>query len=326
MTIYKGYELDAQLVEVMIGLDKILDKAPLGERSPEQARKLLHQRTAYYQSLGARRPDNLDIHDDVVSGSDAQIPVRIYRPKGVEKRLPILLYFHGGAWMRGDLDTHDDLAGRFAGEVCCVVVSVDYRLAPEHKFPAAVEDAYVALLWVSREADKLNIDKNKIALCGDSSGGNIAAALALMTRDQQGPNPIFQLLLYPVLDLSSFETTSYLENGDKGFGLTKDKMIWARELYLEKDEDKLQSYASPLLAPDLVGLSAAKIITAEYDPLRDEGQAYARRLEQAGVDVSYSCYPGMTHGIFDVVGVVDTSRRAMDEVVEALRSVFSEQE
>ena len=134
------------------------------------------------------------------------------------------------------------------------------------------------------------------------------------------------MLLYPVLDLSSFETTSYLENGDKGFGLTKDKMIWARELYLAKEEDKLHPYASPLLAPDLIGLPAVKIITAEYDPLRDEGQAYARRLEQAGVDVSYSCYPGMTHGIFDVVGVVDTSRRAMDEVVEALRSVFSEQE
>ena len=318
-TNYKGYDLDPQLVEVLMGLDKALEKIPPDQWSPEREREQMRQKTRYLQSLGSRRANDVDVKDCHIPGSEIHIPVRAYRPKNFNEPLPAILYFHGGAWIRGDLDTHDDIAGRLAGEVGCVVISIDYRLAPENMFPAAVDDGFTVLKWISKRAEYLNIDGEKIAVCGDSAGGNIAAALALMTKNLQGPGLIFQLLMYPVLDLSSFDNSSYIEHGDKGFGLSREMMIWARDIYLSKLEDRLHPFASPLLAEDCSGLPPAKIITAEYDPLRDEGQAYADKLQNAGVNVSYSCYPKMIHGMFGLVGIVDACRTAMDDAVRALK-------
>ena len=167
MTILRGYELDTQLVEVLIGLENALDKIPVDQWSAKLEREQMRQKTRYLQSLGARRENNIDVHDRCVSASMVDIPVRIYRPKDNDERLPILLYFHGSAWIRGDLDTHDDIAGRLAGGSICLVISVDYRLAPEHKFPAPVKDGFAVLKWVAEQANELNIDSRRIAVSGD---------------------------------------------------------------------------------------------------------------------------------------------------------------
>lgn len=321
---YKDFILDPQLFDVLEGLSEVLgDVSPLSERTVEQARRMLEKRTEYYRSIGAKWEGSAECEDRTISGPGGELPLRIYHPPSVSDEVsPYLLYFHGGAWMRGDLDTHHDLAGKLCSEIGCVVISVDYRLAPEHPFPAALEDAYTTLDWVMSNASELKISTNRIALAGDSSGGNIAAALALKARDN-GKHPLgLQLLMNPVLDLSSFHNPSYLKYGRKGFGLTMEKMVWARGLYVPNKELRTHPYVSPLLTDDHRDLPPAVIITSALDPLKNEGQKYTQLLTEAGVWTKYICVPKVIHGVFDLVGVLDVADQVMKTTADVVKAIL----
>jgi acetyl esterase len=201
-----------------------------------------------------------------------------------------------------------------------VVASVDYRRAPEHKYPVAAEDAFAATRWIAAHAAHLGLEARRLAVGGDSAGGNLAAAVTLMARERGGPPLGFQLLVYPVT-CHGFDTPSYRECAD-GYLLTRDGMRWFWGHYLGRAEEGGQPHASPLLAPDLAGLPPALVITAEYDPLRDEGEAYAARLREAGVSVTLTRYPGMIHGFFRMLNFVDQARAARDESAAALRKAL----
>ena len=247
-----------------------------------------------------------------IEGPSGKITIRIYTPEG-EGLFPILVYLHGGGFVLGSLDTCDYVCSYFANRVGCVVVSVDYRLAPKYKFPAAVEDVYAAAQWTAANADLINGDPTRIAVGGQSAGGNLAAVLCLMARDRGGPPLVFQLLVCPPTNVASLETASYREFA-KGPGLTKSRHIWFRKKYLKSKKDWENPYVSPLLADDLSNLPPALVITAEFDALRDEGEAYANRLRQEGVPARYLRCAGRSHS-----DVMD----AIYEAASSLRSAFS---
>ena len=256
-------------------------------------------------------------------GPGGPIPLRVYRPAGVAPgaALPALVYYHGGGWVIGDLDTHDVQCRQTAAEAGIVVVAVDYRLAPEHKFPAAVDDSWAATRWVVAHGSELGIDSRRIAVGGDSAGGNLAAVVALMARDAgNAPAIALQVLTYPVTDLSS-ESKSYGDFAD-GYMLTRDSMRWFKNHYLKSSSDADDWRASPLRAASLAGLPPALIITAGFDPLRDEGAAYAARMTEAGGSVDYVCYGGMIHGFMPMGKLIDTGNRAISHVAASLRQAL----
>ena len=257
------------------------------------------------------------VEDLRIPGPAGEIPIRVYTPDAPAPR-PALVYFHGGGWVVCDLDTHDVVCLAIARRAGAVVVAVDYRLAPEHKFPAAVVDCYAATLWTAANADRLGIDKTRIAVGGDSAGGNLGAVVSLKARDESGPAIALQAMVYPVTDLSSFATPSYQEFAT-GYQLTKSEMEWFRGHYLRSMEDARHPHASPLLAQDFRGLPPALIITAECDPLRDEGEAYAERLKAAGVPVQCTRYAGMIHPFFSLSGAIPQALDALQEVADAVQ-------
>jgi acetyl esterase len=282
--------------------------------SPQEARSNMNSRP---QSSG---PEVARVEDRPIPGPGPEIPVRIYTPAG-SGPFPVLVWFHGGGWVVGNLETADGTARRLTAQAGCLVVSVDYRLAPEARFPAAPEDCYAVAQWVAGNAGSINADPGSIAVGGDSSGGNLAAVVSLMARDRGGPSLAFQLLVYPVT-ARDFDTDSYRQNGEV-YGLTTDAMKWYWDLYLRDDADASDQHASPLLAKDLSGLPPALVITAEFDPLRDEGEAYAQRLQAAGVTAKLSRYDGMIHGFFGMPAFIDEGRRAVAEASAALKVAFS---
>ena len=286
---------------------------PLESFSPEEARKVAIEslKTAGGTPEPVRSIENLRI-----PGPDCNIPIRVYTPDAPAPR-PALVYFHGGGWVVCDLDTHDVVCTAIAHRAGAVVVAVDYRLAPEHKFPAAVTDSYAATAWVASNATKLGIDPKRISVGGDSAGGNLAAVVSLKSRDENGPAIALQVMIYPVTDLSSFDTQSYQEFGENHY-LTKSEMEWFRGHYLRSMEDARNPHASPLLALDLGELPPALIMTAECDPLRDEGEAYAKRLADDGVPVTYTCYPGMIHPFFSLSGAIPQAFDAIQQVANAV--------
>ena len=256
-----------------------------------------------------------------IPSGDATIRVRIFTPVG-KGPFPILVYSHGGGWMRGDVYTHGKVCRYLANKVGCIVVSVDYRKAPKNKFPIPVEDAYAALQWTVNHAAQLYGDPTRVAVGGDSAGGNISAAVCLMAKERGGPKIRFQLLVYPATDLSSLDTESYRKYGT-GYDLTKARVEECLDKYLRTTEDRINPYASPLLAKDLSKLPPALIITGEYDVARDEGETYANRLKQAGVQArSFRC-PGIGHGAAYWAMVSGVVQNALDEAVAALRQAFS---
>jgi acetyl esterase len=259
------------------------------------------------------------VENRTIPGPDGEIPVRIYTPEG-QGPFPVLVYFHGGGFVLCDLDTHDGSCRSLCRGAQVVVVSVDYRLAPEHGFPAGPEDCYAATRWVADNAAGIGGDASRIAIGGDSAGGNLTAVVALMARDRKGPALRFQLLIYPVTDFD-FGTASYRENAE-GYFLTTSMMKWFWGHYLSDAADGASAYASPLRAEDLSGLPPALCITAGYDPLRDEGEAYAEKLRAAGNDVVLSRYPGMIHGFFGMDAVLDEAKRAIGEASDALRKAL----
>jgi acetyl esterase len=255
----------------------------------------------------------------VVGGPEAPIPIRVYTPAGTPP-LPLVVGFHGGGFVIGSLDSHDGVSRRLANASGCIVVSVGYRLAPEHRFPTAVEDAYHATRWVAEHAAELNGDPGRIAVCGESAGGNLAAVVALLARDRGGPGLAFQLLVYPPVDMGG-DYPSRTANGE-GYLLSLEDMRWYQSNYLNDLSERADPRASPLRAPSHAGLPPALIITAGYDPLRDEGEAYGGRLRAAGVPVRVSRYHGMVHGFFGMAGVLDGATEAMEEAGLALRQAL----
>ena len=317
-TIIKRSERLDPRVEAMLQQQEEQGIPALETMTPEEARAFIA--TAAKEIAGPPK-DVASVEELNAIGTGGQIPIRVYTPQG-EGPFPVLIYYHGGGWVFGSLDTHDNVCRFLSDGAGCVVVSVDYRLAPENKFPAAVEDAYAASQWVKYNVSFINGDLTRIAVGGDSAGATLAAVVACMFRDKPGPQPVLQLLAYPSTNLSSFETNSYRECG-QGYGLTKAALEWFRGHYLEKEEDRLNPHVSPLLAEDLSGLPPALVLTAEFDVLKDEGKAYAGRLQQAGVPVTYREYPGMIHGGVAWAVALDLVSDALNEAVTALRSAFS---
>jgi acetyl esterase len=273
--------------------------------------------------LSPETPDVAESRDLTATGRHGMIPLRLYRPLGAEAAdfLPTLVYYHGGGWVIGDLDTHDVVCRQLANRAGCVVVAVDYRLAPEHKFPAAVDDAFDALCWIHDHAAGLGIDVGRLAVGGDSAGGNLAAVVALLARDAGLPRLCYQLLIYPATDFAGQYGSQ--ERLAEGHLLTRANQDWFRDQYLWSSTDRCDWRASPMRAPSLAGLPPAYVLTAGYDPLSDEGEAYAQKLESAGVAVTRRHFPGQIHGFITMGRVIGAAGTAIAEAGDALKAAFA---
>jgi len=288
---------------------------PLHELTPAEARSM-----ALPPDLaGAAQPVH-HVDDRRIPGPRGPILVRLYTPGPAAKR-PALIYFHGGGFVLGNLDMCDRPCRTLANLAGCVVVSVEYRLAPEHKFPAAVDDAYAVTRHIIEHGAAFGIDRNAIAIGGESAGANLAAVTALRARDAQMPPLAFQLLVYPLVDFDD-DSLSRREFADGHF-LTTAALDYFARLYLAGPADRKHPHASPLYASDFAALPPAYIVTAECDPLRDQGETYASRLEQSGVRVACKRYDGMIHPFFSLAGIVDGGRTAIEDAAAALRTAFA---
>ena len=270
---------------------------------------------------GLRKPALADVREQVIDGPGGALRLRIYTPLG-QGPFPLMVFFHGGGFVLCSLDTHDGLARNLCAGAACVVVSVDYRLAPEHKFPAGIDDCLAATRWVAAHAGVLNGDAGRIMVAGDSAGGNFAAVTALRARDEGGPALCGQMLIYPVTAHYSAALPSMTSNGE-GYGLTHDGMRYYWDHYLNHDDEGEDACAAPLRAASLAGLPPALVATAEYDPLRDEGEEYAMALVRAGVPVAMQRWLGVNHGFFFFPGVVDKATAAVDDACSWARAVFA---
>ncbi|MCB1647738.1 MAG: alpha/beta hydrolase [Pseudomonadales bacterium] len=285
---------------------------PLSDGTPAEGR-------AMYQAMNAAnvKVDMAQVEDLNAGG----VPVRVYRSSLADNR-PCLMYFHGGGWVIGDLETHDNVCRHFAKEADCTVIAVDYRLAPEHPFPAPVDDCYNATCWVQANAASLKINPQKMAVAGDSAGGHLSAVVSLRARDENGPQLVHQLLIYPVTD-AAMDTVSYTDNAE-GYMLTRDSMRWFWD-HFAAEEHRSDPLASPLRAESVAGTPPATVITAEFDPLRDEGEAYGKRLQDAGVPVHIKRYDGMVHGFVHMLDALEDGRDAMLLGAARLREAFGHQ-
>jgi acetyl esterase len=284
----------------------------LASMTPERAR-------AFASGMAASLPPGPalpSVADTTIPGSAGPVPIRVYTPEGTAP-FPVVLYFHGGGWVFGDLDLSDAHVRQLAKDAGCLVVSVAYRLAPEHPFPAALDDCWSATTWVAAHAEELGGDGSRVIVADDSAGANLAAVVARRARDRGEPRLCYQVLLCPVLD-HDLDRRSYRENAE-GFLLTRADMAWFWAHYVPDESRRSHPDASPLRAESLAGLPPANIVTAEFDPLRDEGDAYAARLAEAGVAVAHACYPGVIHG-FCVTNVFARGREAARDVTRRLRA------
>ncbi len=307
---------DAQLVLDMI---RLAGRPAFETLTPDEARQ------AYINSRKVLQPppeDVADVRDTTAPGPAGDIPLRIYRPRdgSPAEKLPVLVYYHGGGWLLGDLDSHDGVCRRFANAARCCVVSVDYRMAPEHKFPAAVDDCIAATQWTVTQSDALNIDPMRVAVGGDSAGGNLAAVMALLARDGGLPPLTFQLLIYPATDMMM--TTVSSQTISDGVPLTSKTMRWFIDHYMRDGADKRDWHASPLRAADLSGTAQALVLTCACDPLCDEGIAYARRLEQEGVRVTHLHFSDQLHGFMSMGRIIRAADVAIDMMGAALKKAL----
>ncbi len=306
--------------QVKVILDQMAEAGgpKISEMSPEEARVVFNEMSTAF--------DNSDVpvggvENRTIPGPGGEIPVRLYTPVASGGGpLAALVYYHGGGWVIGDLDSHDNTCRALSQTSGCKVIAVDYRLAPEHKFPAAADDAYAALTWVEKNAMEIGVDPNRIAVGGDSAGGNLAAAVCLMAKDKAGPQVAFQLLIYPVAQIG-IDSNSRRELAT-GYFLETETMVWFEDQYLADPKDADNPYASPLKASDLSGLPPAYVITAGFDPLKDEGKAYADNLRTAGVDVQYVNYDGMIHGFVALTGAVEKAASAVADAGNAVKKAL----
>lgn len=259
-----------------------------------------------------KRPEVARVEDRSIQTPDVDVPVRLYTPEG-DGPFPILVFFHGSGFVICDIDTHDGLCRDLCRHSGCVVVSVDYRLSPEHKFPAAVDDCYAVTRWAAEHAAEITGDAHTVFVAGDSAGGNMAAVTSLRIRDEGGPTLTGQVLIYPVTDYHTPPTASYLENAHAK-RLTRKRMIWFWRQYLSESAEAEDPYVSPLRASRFDGLPPALVVTAECDPLRDEGECYAARLEAAGVPTQSSRYEGLYHGFLGLEGPTADHQRGVAEI------------
>jgi acetyl esterase len=307
-------ELDEKIRRILEKMDK--DGIPSSSSlSVVEARRLSREMA---KELAGSTINVTSIRDFKVTTNETEIPVRVY-VHSTRPLLPALVYFHGGGWVIGDLDSVDWICRNLAVATECAVFSVDYRLAPEHKFPTPAEDCYRVTKWIVENGPAESIDSNRVAVGGDSAGGNLATVVCLMARDRGGPSLVYQLLIYPITN-HAFTTQSYREYAN-GYYLTAEDMKWFWNHYLREQTDGSNPYASPFAAKNLSGLPPALIITAGFDPLRDEGEAYATRLRDAGVSAKISRYDSMIHGFLDFPDLKQT-RAAIDEAANELRNVF----
>ncbi len=292
---------------------------PYHEVPPAVARRLYHDTRAI---TAPPAPEMAAVALMLVPGPAGVLPVRVYRPAGSGKTelLPALVFFHGGGWVIGDLDTHDVVCRQLSNGAHCMVFSVEYRLAPEVRFPGALDDCIAATNYITANAAQLGADAKRIAVGGDSAGGNLATVACLAARDARQPLPCFQLLIYPATDQRG-GFPSHERNAD-GYLLTRKLMNYFRGHYLPEEVDWLDWRASPLLASSLAGVPPAHVLTAGYDPLVDEGRAYADRLASEGVKTTYKDYPDMVHGFLLMGGVLDVANQAVADCCAALRNAF----
>lgn len=295
-----------------MGLPKTQDLSPVDARS-------LLETMSKARTLDYPPPEVWQVEDTETGPDHGNVPVRIYRSTGLDKA-PVIVFFHGGGHVIGSLDSYDTVARFLALKAGCTLVSVDYRLAPEHPFPAAVEDCYAATRWVVDHAAELRVDLARLAVCGDSAGGNLASVVALMARDD-GAAVCAQALVYPVIDYRN-RTPSYARYGE-GYGVLEAATVpWFMEKYLPDAAQRDDWRASPHLAESLAGLPPALVLTAECDILHDEGVEYFHQLQAAGVQAEHVEFPGMVHAFFNYLGFVDDAERAHETVAQFLRRVW----
>lgn len=287
-----GRTLNRSVQLMMSVSEKLSLRLSIENASAKQRRDELAQ--AARLAMPVRR--DIEVTNRTFPGPAGEVPIRIYRRFGLTGPAPAIVFYHGGGWAAGDLDTHDACCRVLAGESSCVVVSVDYRLAPEHPFPAAIEDAVAAFEWVTNNAVELTILPDRVGVMGDSAGGNLAAVVAQQTRKGELAPPVAQCLVYPATD-TSFAQRSH-DLFASGFFLDRTSMEWYRASYLPDEADWSDTRAAPIKETDLSGLPPAYVITAGFDPLRDEGKLYADAMADAGVPVHYRCYDDMVHGFF----------------------------
>jgi acetyl esterase len=286
------------------------------QMTPTAAREQMKRRVSAGDPMPISR-----VEDRTIPGPNGEIPIRIYTPDGTGP-FGALVYFHGGGWVVGNIEMTDQPCRMITKAAGCVTVSVDYRLAPEHKFPAGPEDCYAATKWVADNATALGCDPSRIAVGGTSAGANLAAAVALMARDRSAPNVAYQLLVYPATR-RELDTPSHKQFATDGYYiLSRADMEWFWGHYLASETDAANPYACPARAKSLAGLPPALVITAEFDPLRDEGESYAARLREEGVATVLKRYDGVTHGFFGMPSVVEKSRVAIAEASAALRAAI----
>jgi acetyl esterase len=305
--------------------ERVLEMVRLSGRPPYETLTAPEARALFLAAREVLAPDPApvaEVRDLSAAGPAGAIPVRYYRGATAAsgENLPALVYFHGGGWVIGDLDTHDSLCRHLANAARCIVVSVDYRLAPEHKFPAAVEDCFAATLWVAEQATPLAIDRERLAVGGDSAGGNLAAVVSLLARDRGAPRLRYQVLLYPAADCAMTHPSH--ERFAEGYLLTRPTMRWFYDHYLSEPADIEDWRASPLRCSDLSGVAPTFVLTAGNDVLCDEGDAYARRLKQHGVPVQLRHFPDQIHGFLTMGKIVRAAPAAIDEIGAALRAAF----
>ncbi len=288
---------------------------PLHESSVEEARAL----AAGLADQVGPAPAMFRVEEHSLAVPGGAVPLRVLVP--LERPAGVIVYYHGGGWVVGSIDETDTVARKLAERTSCAVVLVDYRLAPEHRYPVAVEDSWAALEWVGEHLESIAAPGAPLFVAGDSAGGNLAAVMALRARDRGGPAIAAQILIYPVTD-ADFERPSYIDPENQLL-LTREAMVWFWDHYAPDHGRRLEADASPLRAADLAGLPPAVVLTAEYDVLRDEGEAYAERLREAGVPVNFIRYEGQMHGFFMLL-VLHGSERGFQQVVKAVRAVIYE--
>lgn len=280
-------------------------------------------RASYDQSMQVGAPPQVaEVRNLSIALDGRTLDARLYVPEGAGDRPPLVVYYHGGGWVIGTLDTHDGTCRALARASGAAILSVAYRLAPEHPYPAAAEDSYDALCWAAANAESLGVDASRLAVAGDSAGGNLAGVVAIMTRDRGGPQLAHQLLIYPVTDCD-YGTASYAANGGGEYFLSEETMRWFWDQYLGNCPADAAPLATILRTADLAGLAPATVLTAEYDPLCDEGMAYAERLRAAGNDVDDAIAPGMIHGFFSMFEAVPDAQPWIDRGGARLKAAFA---